>query len=60
MEQNEPFVQWKHIDGPTLRKSDGTYRLLTAGEIRGIDAGDTTVHELDDTYNATESNADDN
>jgi hypothetical protein len=46
----EPFIQWNHVDGPLLVRSDGQLHWLTRGERIRIWLGLTDAKRIDTSY----------
>ena len=46
----EPFIQWNHIDGPLLVRSDGRLHWLTWGERFRVWLGLTDAKRLDPSW----------
>jgi hypothetical protein len=46
----EPFIQWNHMDGPLLVRSDGQVHWLTWGERISVRLGLTDAKRLDPSW----------
>ena len=49
-EASEPFIDWKHVDGPLLICSTGNLHWLTLGDRFRLWVGLNTIKELDERW----------